>query len=192
MRMTPLVSRLLALALLVGVLALPYFALVRPLIAAYANNASEIAEQRELMSQYRRLAANQDMLRTRLARLQQNALYRSAYLPGGNEVLVAAQLQERVKAVIEKAEGVQNSTQILQSEPENGFRRVTVRVRMTGNMNVLHQTFHELESSEPLLFVDNVDISVRRIRRRQPASAGAADEIQLNVGFDVYGYMRHS
>ncbi len=82
------------------------------------------------------------------------------------------------------------STQILQSSDEDGFRVVTIRVRMTADIDAASKTFYSLASGQPFLFVDSIDISSRQARRRRRNQQNAPENVTLNINYDVYGYMR--
>jgi general secretion pathway protein M len=88
--------------------------------------------------------------------------------------------------VLQANGGVLNSTQILDTTSEEGFRRLAVRVRMSGGSEALYKVFHALETERPFLFVDNVDINARTVRTRE----GQGETVELMVTFDLFGYMR--
>jgi hypothetical protein len=47
-----------------------------------------------------------------------------------------------------------------------------------------------LEAGQPFLFVDSVDISSRQARRRRRNQKTVAENVDLSINYDVYGYMR--
>ena len=50
------------------------------------------------------------------------------------------------------------STQILPASEQEGFNRVTLKVRMRGVLENTVKAFHALETGQPYLFLDNVSI----------------------------------
>lgn len=182
---TPRLSRLLALALLLLVIAVPYLAIVRPYIETLSEGRETLAEAVALRDRYLSVAAAGaavDGWRQALSDESDGA----AYLQGASEALVSADLQNRVKTVVQDNGGVLNSTQILDATSEDGFRRLAVRVRMSGGSEALYRVLHALETERPFLFVDNIDINARSMRARE----GQPETIELMVSFDLFGYMR--
>jgi general secretion pathway protein M len=183
---SPRLSRLLAVALLVFVLAIPYLLILRPYVATLQANRDALAEQVALRDRYAGLAAAGAGLDERLEDLRDQSDGQSAYLEGASEALVAADLQNRVKTVVQDNGAVLNSTQILEAADEDGFRRLAVRVRMAASTEALYKALYALESDRPFLFIDNIDINAHIVRRRD----GRGEDVELMVVFDLFGFMR--
>lgn len=187
-RLSPFTRRLIALFLLVMVVALPYLVVVRPILAEYDRNEAEIERQRELIERYRTIAADRSALERELELAQRNIFPSQYYFSGENPALIAASLQNQIKTVVERAGGRLMSTQILQPQTDDGSTRVSVRVRMTGDVDSLYKAFYAIESARPALFIEGVDLNARQVRRRRRSDADG--ETQLMTTFDVYGYMQ--
>jgi hypothetical protein len=185
-----LASRAIALILLIGAIAVPYVFIVQPLIEKHREYRDTIAQFQDQLLRYRRIAADRPRLQTRYEQLQRDPISQGAYLSGESEALVAANLQNRIKTVIEANGGRLASTQILQSGDEDGFRVVTIRVRMSADIDAASKTFYALEAGQPFLFVDGVDISSRQARRRRRNQKTVPENVDLSINYDVYGYMR--
>jgi general secretion pathway protein M len=188
-RLSPPMSRFAALALLALAVALVYALLVRPLADAYVGQRDAIAEQQDLLDRYRRFAAARADLAEALEALRNDRSAQEGYLQGENETLVAAQLQNRIRSVVQATGAKLSSTQVLQGADEQGFRRISVRVSMACSIADLQKIFHQLEGGRPYLFLDNIDISGEQARRR-PGDPAARED--LNVSFDVFGFIRVS
>lgn len=186
-RLSPPMSRIAAVGLLALLLAILYAAIVRPLWQAHHEQREMIAEQQQQLDRYRRFAAARADLADRLEQLRNDRSSDEGYLEGENETLVAAQLQNRVRSVIQESGAKLASTQVLPGADEEGFRRIAVRVSMACTMADLQKILYELEAGRPYLFLDNVDVSGEQARRRigEPASRE-----ELNVSFDVFGFIR--
>lgn len=193
MTISPLAGRLLALAILAALLwAANAFAL-RPLLGAYRQNEAEIAAKHGLGQQFRRIGQSRQALESKLDEVRERLSPDGLYLRAASDALVAAELQDRVKTLVEANGGKLNSTQSLPARDEGGFRRITIRVQMTVFVAPMQTIFHTLESAKPYLFLDNVDIR-RRVQRRRRArnqqEEGPERESTLTVRFDLYGYTR--
>jgi general secretion pathway protein M len=184
--LTPRLSRLLALAVLLFAIAVPYLAIVRPYLETLREGRESLADAVSLRDRYLSVAAAGAAVGGWKQTLSDESDGGTAYLQGASEALVSADLQNRVKTVVQGNGGVLNSTQILDATSEEGFRRVAVRVRMSGGSEALYKVLHALETERPFLFVDNIDINARSMRARE----GQAETIELMVSFDLFGYMR--
>lgn len=187
---SPRDRRIVALLLLAAAIAVPYVLIVQPIVAKHREYRDAIAQDQDQLQRYRQIAANRPHLQARREQLLQDPISQGAYLSGESEALVAANLQNRIKTIIEANGGSLASTQILQSGDEDGFRLVTVRVRMTADNDAASRTFYALEADPPYLFIDNIDISSRQARRRRRNQSETTENVELNINYDVYGYMR--
>lgn len=183
-QLSPPVSRIVAVGLLLLLVMAVYSLLIAPLWHTYADNAESIAEQHRLLDRYRQVAAGAERLSDKLDALRNKPIAEEGYLQGDNETLVAAQLQSRIRTVVQDSGGKLTTTQVLAGVDDSGFRRIGVRVTMTADIPDLQQVLHSLESDRPYLFLDNLDISGEQARGRDTRSG------DLTISFDAYGFMR--
>ena len=191
---TPWISRLAALLLLIVALGVIYVFVLEPIIVGYGDTDRQIADVREQLSRYQRLAAQLPALEDRLRQSEAAAATDAYYLSGGTDALAAAGLQDQVNALVQGKGGTLRSIQPMPGTDEQGFRRITLRVQMTASNEALFEILYSLESGTPILFVENLDIQSRYIRQRNSAAGQAGqqaevDEPLLSVGFDLSGYM---
>lgn len=184
--LSPFARRLIAIGLLVLVIAVALKAIVVPIGSALARQRAAIAEQEDILERYRRAAARRAAVEAQLAALDQELRTADVFLASGTDSVVAAQLQNRVKAVIEESGAVMQTAQVLPVEDEGGFRRIGLRVRLTAGVNALNRSLHALEAGKPYLFLDNVDIGAQQIRKRGENDA----DTLFSALFDVFGYVR--
>jgi general secretion pathway protein M len=182
------VSRLAALALSAGVAFAAYVFVVAPIIAGYAETAAAVDQAAELLDRYRRVAAARPALQERLDALKSRQSEIGAYLGGETDALAGAELQELVNATVAEGGGGLRSVQILPVKADGGFQRIGVRVQMTATIAQVLRVLHGLEAGSTLLFVDNLEVSNRRARRRrnQPVEMDPT----LLVRLDLFGYLR--
>ena len=182
------VSRFAALALSAGVAIALYIFVAAPIVAGYADTEAELVQATALLDGYRRVAAARPALQERLDALKLRQSEIGTYLSGGTDALAGAELQELVNATVAKGGGGLRSMQILPVKADGGFRRIGVRVQMTATMAQVLRVLHRLEAGSKLLFVDRLEVSNRRARRRrkQPVEMDPA----LLVRLDLFGYLR--
>ncbi len=182
------VSRLAALALSAGVAFALYVFVAAPIVAGYAETDAAVAQAAELLDRYRRVAAARPVLQDRLDALKSRQSEIGTYLSGETDALAGAELQELVNATVAKGGGGLRSVQILPVKADGDFRRIGVRVQMTATIAQVLRVLHGLEAGSTLLFVDNLEVSNRRARRRrnQPVEMDPT----LLVRLDLFGYLR--
>jgi len=185
-----LLSRALALVLLALALLGGARLLVAPLLAAFQDNASRIEQAESLLQRYRALAEQRQAMADRLAAQEEMAASAAGYLQGPSDALAAAQLQDRVKSVIEGAGGELRSTQILPAratEADAGIRRAALRVQFAVTIEGLAETLYELESGQPYLLIDQLSVREQRTRRRRRDEP--EPEASLDVSLELSGYL---
>lgn len=190
MRRGSLPSRLLALALLIVVGLGTVRLIALPVLAAYHETAASIEQSRTLLRRYQALAAQRPQLEERLAARQEADAGSGAYLKGSSEALAAAALQEQVRTIISAAGGELRSTQILPVQPfgpEGSIRRASLRLQLAVDIEGLQQLLYELETVEPYLFVDDLNIRERRLRRLRNQDESKS---LLDVDLEVSGFLR--
>ena len=183
--------RLAALSLLLLAGALLYLVVDQVLIGRYRyyQNAQEQYQGR--LAQLERIATTREPVQQLIANIQQDRNVTAQYLPQSAPALAAAELQQRIKAVVEAAGGILQSTQALPPVEEGGAVKVAINAIMNGDTGSLQRVLYNLESQTPLLFVDNLEVSARQTRPRLPNGRYATyTRMQLNVQFEVSGYLR--
>ncbi len=186
--MRPAYSRILALSLLAALLAGLYLFVAVPLSGRHAFLDEAITDKTELLDRYLAISGSKKALASRLESLRGENPAAGAFLAGGGESLVGAGLQDRLKRIVEESGGRLTSVQILPGQDEAGFRRITIRARVSGSIEAVQRILHALENPPPLLIVRSLDIRSQRTRRRK--NAPSPQPSSLNVNIDVSGYMR--
>ena len=182
-----LLSRTLALALLALALLGGFRLVVAPLMAAFQDNAARIEQAETLLQRYLALAEQRQAMSDRLAAQEELAASAAGYLEGPSDALAAAQLQDRVKSVIQGAGGELRSTQILPAvaiDGDAGIRRTALRVQFAAAIGGLAETLYELESGQPYVFIEQLTVREQR-RRDEPGTDGS-----LDTSLQLSGYLR--
>lgn len=183
----PIVSRVVAAALLLVGLLTVTIVVVMPIIDGFAVAKQSNEEYRAASARSRALDLELKNIAAQLAEIRQARSSQSGFLQGANESLVTAQLQNRIKSLVEAGGGELRSTQVLPVRDEGKFRRIIVRGQMATNMTAMQHIFYDIESASPYLMLDNVDVRARPSPRAQD---GSPEDTMLDVRFDIYGYVR--
>lgn len=200
-KISPGAHRLIALLLLLLVAAGAYAAFERVWLERYQFYSDHLSSLRDRLARYQRMLGARDKLTDTLTTVRQDDRSDSYYLNRMAPPLAATELQQRVSRAVQSNGGSLASSQILPAADEQGFTRIAIRVQLTGDMDTLQKTLYALESAQPMLFVDNVQVRSRTVRQRVrptrgpdgrpiPASQRYRTEVQLIAQFDVAGYMR--
>lgn len=184
-------QRLAALLLLALVVGGAFYLLVdRGLLGSYRHYQTQMEQLQGRLEQLERMAASREPIQQLIARIQQDRGVAAQYLPQSAPALAAADLQQRVKAVVEAAGGTLRSTQALPPVEEGSVVKVTVSAAVTGDTDSLRKVLYDLESQTPLLFVDNLEVAARETRPRLSGGRLASyTRLQLNAQFEVSGYL---
>jgi general secretion pathway protein M len=185
--LSPVVSRTLALAILAALLLLLVTGVVQPVLTLYTDARQSEAQLGAAIARARPLAGELDALRAEAERLKARRQTAIGVLKSPNESLAAAELQDRLKSSVDAVRGELHSIQLLPARDEDKFRRITLRARVSADLPGLQRLFYELESSTPLVFLDNVEV---RAIPRQGIAGGAATAPAIDASFDLAGYIR--
>jgi general secretion pathway protein M len=185
--LSPLVSRVLAVALLLLVVSAVAIGVVMPIVDGFAR--ADLANQELRLALARGRVLDQE-LKNRTAQLTEVRKVQASqagFLEGSNESLATAQLQNRLKTIVEAGGGDLRSTQVLPVRDEGKFRRIIVRGQMATSTAALQRIFYDIEAASPYLILDNIDIRARPSPR---AREDVPTDPMLDVRFDLYGYVR--
>jgi general secretion pathway protein M len=185
--LSPMVSRFLAGMLLLLVVLTVAIVVVMPIIDGLAGAELSNQEYRLALARSRILDQELKNLKAQLTEIRQVQASQSGFLEGANESLATAQLQNRIKTIVETGGGELRSTQVLPVRDEGKFRRIIVRGQMATNTTAMQRIFYDIESASPYLILDNIDIRARPSAR---TPENAPTDTMLDVRFDLYGYVR--
>jgi hypothetical protein len=185
---TKVLHRGAALLLLAGVILAIYLLAIAPYLAAYHAADSGVEESEALLQRYSEIARSRQSLQMQLDQLVARQAASGIYLSGNTDALAAAALQDIVNKAIGSSGGTLRSVQILPAKADGDFKWVGVRVQMTSSIVQLARSLYALEAGKTVLFVDNLDVSNRRARRRRGADQD--ENPTLLIRLDLYGYLR--
>lgn len=182
-------ERWIAVAILILLIGLIYLVVVTPLISIASSYQETIDDLEFKLERDRRLALQKATVLRRVDEIKSLQTANDNLFSRESAALATADLQKLVKSTIITAGGDLTSTQVLPSQEEEQFLRIGIRVRMSGNIEVLKSVLFELESTKPILIIDNLTIRpIRGRRNRKTRKLEATDN--LNINFEVVGYMR--
>jgi general secretion pathway protein M len=182
-------QRWLALSVLIVVVIVAVLVFFVPLI----NKKIELDEIKNNLAvrlqQYERILANKEAVAANMADITNTNEAQSYFNSQETDALASAEMQEFIKKAIVDAGGQLSSTQALPVGSDDNFNKITVRVRMTGNSEQLRTVLYKIETSEPLIIIDQIDIRpMRGTRNRMTRQIESSNE--LNINFQAVSFMR--
>jgi len=188
-RVPVLQQRWLALGLLIAVVLVIILVVIVPVV----NKKMELNETKNnlvfRLQQYERILAKKDAVIASMANIKQQHDEQGYFNSQNTDALASAEMQEFIKKTIVEAGGQLSSTQALPVSNKGKFSRITVRVRMTGNSEVLRAVLYKIETSTPLIIIDQIDIRPMRGKRNR-TSRQIESSNELNVNFQAVSFMR--
>ena len=185
-----LLARVLALVLLAAAVAGAWLLVVLPVLHAWHANGAAIEQAEALLQRQRALALQRPALLARIEEERQQADALAGYLQGPSDALAAAELQDRLKAVVEAAGGELRSTRIVPAEAVEaspGTRRTALQVQMVVTIDGLAAILYGLESGQPYVLIDELSVRNQRERRRR---GEPETEPALDVSLKLSGFVR--
>lgn len=173
-------GRWVALGLLVVALLILFKLTVAPLWQRYQALTPAIAEQREQLQRYQRLAAEAPQLQARLQALRDNAPFSDYLLSGASSALAAAELQQRLQNLAQEQNGRVLSTRVIRQQQSGDFEQVVINARLQIDLAGLQGLLQGLETQTPYLYVRNLNI-YRQMSRR------SVSDNPLEVQMDIQG-----
>lgn len=167
-------------ALLAIVLLAAWVAVVAPLLAWHADRA-------ELLSQRQALAQRMERVAATLPQLQRNAAGTptapgaGALLEGGSDAVAGAALQGQVEALAAASGIPLSSTELLPTEAVGAYRRMSLRLTLTGPWPALVRLLQALDQASPRMLVDDLQLQLA-----PSVTAGAGQP--LGATFTVIGF----
>ncbi|NBB93002.1 MAG: hypothetical protein GVY32_07540 [Gammaproteobacteria bacterium] len=186
-------NRPLAIGLLAIALVLVYLVGFHWFVVRHVELSDQVASLEERAARFKAAVARGPALESRLEGLESERLDSALFLQETNFNVAAAGLMRRLRDIIQReavdAElcNIVSTTNRQDSEPER-FEQVTVNVRMNCPLPDMVRILYQLENNVPLIFVDNLIVN-QRISADRAGQRGRSNYGQLDVRFDMYGFM---
>jgi general secretion pathway protein M len=189
MRSPALQQRWIAVGLLIAVILVIILVIFAPLV----SKGMELYETKNSLvfrlQQYERILAKKEAVTASMANIKRQHDEQGYFNSQDTDSLASAEIQEFIKKAIVDAGGQLSSTQALPVSNKGKFRRISVRVRMTGNSEALRAVLYKIETSTPLIIIDQIDIRPMHGRRNR-LTRQIESSNELNVNFQAVSFLR--
>jgi len=188
----------LALGLFIITLILVYMLGFHWFVLRHMELSEQIAEARASVARFEATSGQRKTIQKRLALLHAAQAKVDYFLPKPSFNLAAAWIQTRLKQLVEADKVAQEnctvvSRQAVTAREFEGFEPVQVRVRLQCGPETLLRVLYELETGEPMLFVDEVNFNrvnrgVNVVTRRRQGKGPVPSTVDAR--FSIIGYLR--
>ena len=185
----PKMQRWLALSLLIIVVLVISLIVIAPLLSKGLELHKSKNDLIFRLQQYERILATKNTVVASMAKIKEQHDLQSYFNSQETDALASAEMQAFIKKTIVDAGGQLSSTQALPVNNKNKFSKITVKVRMNGNSEVLRTVLYNIETSTPLIIIDQIDIRPLRGTMNNVTHQIDANN-NLNVNFQVVSFMR--
>ncbi len=176
------VARLLALLLLIVALAAVYLLVVAPVLGFYRERAAVLEERLLLAPRLKAAAAEVPALKERLAALAVQSRARKITLDGASDAIASANLESRIDALAGTVGATVGSTESLPAKAVGPYRRIGLRVVLSGSYETMVKLLAALDETTPPLVIDDLEVHGMIL------PAAQARNIGLNFSLNVYGF----
>ncbi len=182
-------ERLLAVGLLLAVVSFISFVIILPLV----NQGLALHDEKNTLGfrleQYERILSRKQSVIDEMETLKSQIAEQNYLSTQNTTALASAELQEMIKQAIIESGGQLSSTQGLPVVTKNNFQRIPINVRMTGNSDVLRAVLHKIETTTPLVVIEQIDIRpMRGVRNKVTHQIDPSNE--LSVNFQAISFMK--
>ena len=185
-------SKATALMLLVIAILLVYLLFFHWFVLRHLEYAEEVGELRSQLNRFQTVAAQSESLQQQLSSIGSSQNDEGLFLIHPSFDEAAAAVSGSIGNMVRTQ--ADDSCQIVSRQPvrprvQERFQRVTVNVRMRCDAEDFLQILYGMETSMPLMLVDNLNVirprTTRRQRGQQTQPQGA-----LDIRFNVSGYLK--
>jgi general secretion pathway protein M len=182
-------SRVGALLVLGAAASLLILLIVYPLVGQYRAMGTAIDDKQIQIIRYQSLAANHEVLKTRLNQLKVQSRAAAHYVKGESAALASANMQQHLKRMLDRVGGELISTQRVGGRGNDNESATSLQVHMKADISTLLQVLYRLENTQPMFFVDDLSINGRPLR--STAQTKSAPVI-LDIRFNLTGYRQEA
>jgi len=157
---------------------------ILPVHTLFADRDNRIKEQKRVLARLTAVAGQaasvQSIVSDTKAQMQGGE-----FLTGPNENVVSADLQTKLKTMVEGAGARSNAVQALPIKTLDQIRYTGSRIEVFGSLQSILRAIHAVESTKPYLFITGANL-----KTLAPARQGGSEEPVIQAQLDVFGAMQ--
>ena len=181
-----------ALLILIVVFVLIYFLVFQGFVSDHQLMNEELADLEQNRKEYTELQAVIPELQKRIRTVKETVGDNTSFLVADSYNLGTAELTRILKGIVAQNTEVSSECQTVSNTPSKDrdpdqFEKIILKVRMRCQFSKMIDVLADAEEHIPHLFVDNLQMEQRTIRRSRRNIAPTRP--MLEVRFDLYAYM---
>jgi hypothetical protein len=179
-----------ALLLLLATLLVLFLVIFIPWQSKWSFYAEQQLALSERLTTYNKMLHQKVHLEERLSVVSNHLNNSELFFRSATAELAGAELQRRIRSLVDTTDAKLISTQNLGVTSEAGQNRIAVRVRLTGDMDAVSKILYELETEAPVTIIQNLSMRAKRVSMRR--RRGRQIEVQniIDINFDLSGFLR--
>jgi general secretion pathway protein M len=155
---------------------------ILPTSAFFGERDGHIANQRKTLARLNAISAQFENVQSITS--ETNTQIRGGeFLSGPNENVIGADLQTKLKSVVEAGGARSRAAQALPVRTGDLLRYIGTRVEVAGNLQSLHRAIYAIENAKPYLFILGATIKPSPSVVKQ----GGTEEPLLQAQLEVFG-----
>ncbi|OIQ69385.1 general secretion pathway protein M [mine drainage metagenome] len=154
----------------------------QPASSLFAERDSRIEGQRKVLARLSAIAAQSENIQS-LASDTDTQMRSGEFLTGPNENVISADLQTRLKAIIETSGARSRAAQALPIKTGDKIRYSGARIEIVGSLQSIHRALYAIEGAKPYLFISGAAIKMAPSIGKQ----GGSEEPSIQAQLDVFG-----
>ena len=181
-----------ALSILLLIMVLVYFLFFQSFVDDHMLLNEEMSDQEQSRQEYTELAEMIPELQQRIAKVKETVGDNSNFLTADSYNLGTAELTRILKSIVTNVTQVRSECDIVSNTPSKDrnpdkFEKIILKVRMRCQFQKMADVLLNIENNVPFLFIDNLQLEQRIIRRSRKNVIPKAPI--LEVRFDLNAYM---
>jgi hypothetical protein len=185
--MTPLQSRSLAALLFLLAVAGVFAAFAVPTLTLHHRYDKAIAQQQDLLERYQRMITQKPQVETAFEEVKQRD-GRRFFFKNTATNLAGAELQELVRAGIERSGGRITTSQNIAPKEDGDFYKISVNVQFFATIANLQKAIQALESQKPYLIINGMTLRSMNVNRNFKPAPGQEPEINAQIEVSGWAY----
>ena len=183
-------QRWLAVGLLIFIVLIFCLIIMVPLLSKGLELSKSKNDLMFRLQQYERILATKNTVIASMAKIKQQHDQQGYFNSQETDALASAEMQAFIKKTIVDAGGELSSTQALPVNNKNKFSKITISVRMMGSSEVLRKVLYKIETSTPLIIIDQIDIRPMQHGTMNLVTHKIEASNVLSVNFQAVSFMR--
>ena len=148
-------AAMLALMLLAGV----WLAIANPLIGWYSSRQQALSQRAALLQRQIALVAQLPDIEREAERMRSRAPSGNAFLTGDTDAIAGANLEQLMQTMTRRSGATLTSAETLGAEAAGPYRRIKLRVSVTGDWNALITLLQAATTGQPTMLVDDLQVT---------------------------------